>query len=166
MCLGALREIPPSATIACLWGDIMKWVVVLLSTVLCACAQQATIEMGQHFSVDGAKNIRVGKSDKTDVERALGTNYTRSAGANGEEVWTYLDSTTTGTPSASSYIPLVGTFVGHTDTTSVSQSVEVAFRGKIVSRCWVAITTANASIGGTVGVRDDSHQVNHSDCGT
>jgi hypothetical protein len=143
----------------------MKWIVILLSTVLCACAQQATVEMGQRFSIDGAKNIRVGKSDKGDVERALGSNYSRAVGANGEEVWTYQNSTTTGSPSASSYIPLVGTFVGHTDTTSVSQSVEVAFRGKIVSRCWVTTTTTNGSIGGTVGVHDDS-QVSHSDCGT
>lgn len=141
----------------------MRYVIFFLPALLTACT--STIQQGQQFSVDGAHQIRVG-SDKASVERALGQNYSRSIATNGEELWTYSFSTSTGGGSAINYIPVVG-MLAPVETQSTTQAVEVYFKGNTVSRCWLTVSHAGGSVAllGNTNINTNA-QTSHTDCGT
>ena len=141
------------------------WGGVVALGLLSACTSTA----GQQFSVNAARQIRPGVTDKSQVQSYLGQPLSR-VNINGEDTWTYSYANTSVDIGAQNFIPIVGPFLPGAQGASYDvSSVTINFRGDIVSKCTLTTSSTTAeSQGGLNGAMiapyNPSQTVNVGDC--
>lgn len=133
--------------------------------MLSACGSTA----GQQFSVNAARQIKPGVTNKDEVTRFLGAPLSRVS-INGEDTWTYTYARSSMGLGAQNFIPVVGPFLPGAQSASYDmRSIKIDFHGDIVSKCTLTISSTSAEnqgglTGSLVGTLNPSQTVSVSDC--
>lgn len=90
---------------------------------------------GQKFDDHSVKNIRSGKTTKSEVLQMFGQPPTRNSSGGGKETWMYSYHDTRSRVTAATYIPIVGMFVGGAKVNTNRQTLTIEFSESIVSNC-------------------------------
>jgi outer membrane protein assembly factor BamE (lipoprotein component of BamABCDE complex) len=142
----------------------MLRLLLLLSLPLCLLGCSNSHQIGQQFSLQAADQIRPGVTNKATVQQLLGPPTSRAMAANNEEQWVYISMTSNANTSAANYIPVVN-MVAPVEGNSTSRTVQVYFKGDVVSRCWISTTDASASGSLVTGIKQGPQQNTQKDCG-
>ena len=121
---------------------------IVLAMVLAGCAATS----GNKFATTSIHNIKTGVSTKEDVVAIVGPAPVKNSGLDGTSVWTYSYVRAQATPSALSFVPIVGSVVGQNKQRVArdEQTLIVTFnKSNIVSRC--VYTTYVSQGTGTLG---------------
>lgn len=151
-----------SATIACFWGGrVMRpSTIFALAVLLTSCT---TAEVGQKISVESAAQIRPGVTNKSTVQSLLGAPLNRSMAASGDEQWTY-NYTKMENNMVGMAVPLGTLIPGSMSSSNETQIVQVFFKGDIVSRCWINVSSSNSVNTGPLTSRANAPTTAQSDC--
>jgi hypothetical protein len=128
----------------------MRSVHILIAAViiLTGCASTS----GNKFATTSIHNIKTGVSTKEDVVAVVGPAPVKNSGLDGTSVWTYSYVRAQATPSALSFVPIVGSVVGRNKqrVERDEQRLTVTFnKSNIVSNC--VYTTYVSQGTGTLG---------------
>ena len=115
---------------------------------LVLCLMGCTTVGGRQFSVDAARQIHTGVTDKAGVQSLLGPPYSRNS-SYGNETWQYMYTRVSAAAGAQAFIPVIGPFLpGAASTSTDMRMVMISFDGGVVSKCTITVTSNTSSTGG------------------
>lgn len=130
--------------------NFTSWSCAIVAISLSGCFGMRS---GQKFDDSSVKNIRTGKTTKTEVLSFFGQPPTRTSLGGGQETWTYQYQEIKSHATAATYIPIVNMFAGGAESTTETQALTIQFKDNVVSACTYGKSSSAATVNtGLVGM--------------